>query len=106
MPLLGALLVSLFSGLGSFLASFLSKKAAFGVAAAATLGTLYGAMVVFMNNAVAPILSSLFNTQYGQFIGLAVPPLAGTCLGIIASTWAACTLYSWQKKALDVFVKA
>jgi len=48
----------------------------------------------------------LFNTAYGQLIGLAVPPIAGTCLGIIASTWAACTLYAWQKKALDVFVKA
>jgi hypothetical protein len=106
MPLLAGLLVSLFSGLASFLVTFLSKKVAFGLAAATTLAGLYGAMVVFMNNAVNPLLGALFNTQYGQFIGLAVPPLAGTCLGIIASTWAACTLYAWQKKALDVFVKA
>ena len=106
MPILAGLLVSLFSGLASFLVTFLSKKVAVGLAAAATLGGLYGALVVFMNSAVNPLLGALFNTQYGQLIGLAVPPLAGTCLGIIASTWAACTLYAWQKKALDVFVKA
>jgi hypothetical protein len=106
MPLLGGLLVSLFSGLATFLASYLSKKVAIGLAAAATLGGLYGAMVVLMNNAVSPLLSALFSTSYGQFIGLAFPPMAGTCLGIVATTWAACTLYAWQKKALEIFVAA
>jgi len=106
MPILAGLLVSLFSGLTTFLATYLSKKVAIGLAAAATLGSLYGALVVFMNAAVAPILGSLFSTSYGQFIGLAFPPMAGTCLGIVATTWAACTLYAWQKKALEVFVAA
>ena len=106
MPILGGLLVSLFSGLASFLASILSKKLAIGLSAAATLGTLYGGMVVFMNTAVNPVLGALFSTSYGQFIGLAFPPMAGTCLGIIATTWAACTLYAWQKKALEVFITA
>lgn len=106
MPILAGLLVSMFSALASMFALNLSKKVAFGLAAVTTLGTLYGGLVVVMNAAVSPILGSLFSTSYGQFIGLAFPPIAGTCLGIIATTWAACTLYAWQKKALDVFVKA
>lgn len=106
MPILGGLLVSLFSGLASFLASFLSKKVSIGLAAATTLGTLYGGLVVAMNTAVGPLADALFSTSYGQFIGLAFPPLAGTCVGIIATVWAACTLYSWQKKALEAFLAA
>lgn len=106
MPILAGLLVTLFSGLASFLASFMSKKVAIGLAAATTLGGLYAGAVTAMNAIVAPLLGSLFSTAYGQFIGLATPPMAGTCLGIVAGTWAACTLYAWQKKALDIFVKA
>jgi uncharacterized protein (DUF697 family) len=106
MPILAGLLVSLFSSLASLFALQLTKKTAFGLAAVTTLGTLYGALVVTMNAAVSPLLSALFSTSYGQFIGLAFPPMAGTCLGIIASVWSACTLYSWQKKALDMFVQA
>lgn len=106
MPILAGLLVSCFSSLASFFALSLSKKVAFGLAAVATLGGLYGAMVVAMNAAVSPLLASLFSTSYGQFIGLAFPPMAGTCLGIVASAWAACTLYAWQKKALDLFAKS
>lgn len=106
MPILAGLLVSLFSSLASLFALQLTKKTAFGLAAVTTLGTLYGAMVVAMNAAVSPLVSALFSTSYGQFIGLAFPPMAGTCVGIIATSWAACTLYAWQKKALDLFTGA
>ena len=106
MPILAGLLVSLFSGIATLLGTYISKKVAVGLAAATTLGTLYGGLVVLMNTAVSPLLAALFNTSYGQFIGLAFPPMAGTALGIVATVWAGCTLYAWQKKALDIFVKA
>lgn len=106
MPILAGLLVSLFTSLASLFAVDITKKTAFGLAAVASFGTLYGGMVVLMNTTINPIVGALFSTAYGQFIGLAFPPMAGTCVGVIAASWAACSLYAWQKKALEMFVHA
>jgi hypothetical protein len=106
MPLLGGLLVTLFSNLGVFFAAYLAKKVAFGLSAAISLGVLYGGLILFMNTTINPLVWLLFSTSYGQFLGLAFPPIAGTCFGIVSTIWAACMLYTWQKKALDAVIKA
>lgn len=106
MPILAGLLVSISTGLAAFIGQYVTKKVAVGLAAATTLAGILGALLVFMRSVVNPLTSSLFSTAYGQWIGLAFPPMTGNCVAIIASTWAACTLYAWQKKALELFVQA
>lgn len=106
MPLLGGLVVALATQFGSLFALWFTQKAAIGLAAVATLATIVVALLVAMRAVVSPLLAQLFATEYGQFLGLAFPPIAGTCLAAIATTWAACTLYSWQKKGVELFTAA
>jgi len=54
------------------------------------------------NTAVAPIAAAAFSTSYGQVLGLAFPPIAGSCLASIAAVWAACGLYGIQRRALGM----
>ena len=106
MPLLGGLLVTLASQFGVLFATWFTQKVATAAAAVAALGVVIVALLVAMRAAVSPLLGALFSTTYGQFLGLAFPPMAGTCLGIIGTTWAACTLYAWQKKGIELFAKS
>lgn len=105
MQLLAAMIGTIAQALSVFFAIQFAKKIAFAIAAVSIFGTMYGAMVTTMNALINPLLTALFSTTYGQFIGLAFPPIAGTCFGIIATAWAACSLYQWQKQALDIFIK-
>lgn len=102
MPLLGLLFTSLFSGAVSFLVQFLSRKVAVAGVAIAALATVTGALLVAFNALINPLASQLFQTAYGQALGLAFPPVAGSCLTTLASAWTACALYSWQMKAVNL----
>lgn len=74
MPLFAALFSALFSSLGIFLAKMFAAKLAIRIAGVAVLVALSGGLVTTFNAMIVPLLSLLFNTQYGQFIGLAFPP--------------------------------
>lgn len=102
MPLLGALLVSLASGIASFFVQFLTRKLAVATAAVAALGLVTVALLAAFNGLVAPLVAQLFSTSYGQVLGLAFPPVAGTCMAIIGACWSACTLYKWQVGAIKL----
>lgn len=106
MPLLGALLSSLAGSLFALLASFLTRKLAVATAAIAALATIYGVLIVAFNAAVAPLLGSMFSTQFGQFLGLAFPPVAGSCLAAIGGAWAAVKLFEWQAAAIKLSASA
>jgi hypothetical protein len=106
MPILASLLVSAFSGLATFLAGFMSQKVAVGLAAASTLGVMIAALLALLASLVNPLLSQLFTTSYGQLLGFCIPPITPTCLAAFSACWAGCTLYSWKKKALDIYVQA
>jgi len=106
MPLLGALFVSLFGGVASFLVAMLGKKIAVAAAAVAALSVVTVALMVAFRAIVAPLLAEGFATSYGQFLGLAFPPVAGNCIAAIAAAWAACTLYKWQVKAIQLSASA
>lgn len=106
MPLLGALLGNLFTGLAAFLVTFLTRKVAVATAAVAAFGVVTVALLATFNTLVAPLAGALFNTAYGQVLGLAFPPMAGTCLAIMGSCWAACTLYRWQVAAIKLSASA
>lgn len=93
MPILAGLIANLFGGVLAQIVAMFVKKAGTAVAASAAIAVCMATLVVAFNTVVTPFVSSMFNTQYGQFIGLAFPPIAGTCLAAIGTTWAACGLY-------------
>jgi len=105
MPLLGALLASLFAGLAQFFVQYVTKKVAVGAAAIVVLSGV--TVIVFV--AFRVVLGSLQASLTGGALtglSMAIPPVAGACIAAITSIWTACTLYAWQRRALDLFVKA
>lgn len=106
MPLFALFFGGVMSGFASFLATFLTRKVAVVSAALIALGTITGALLLGFNTLVTPLVAQMFSSQYGQFMGLAFPPVAGTCLAALGTGWAACTLYAWQFKALSIAVQA
>lgn len=104
MPILGGLLVTLFSGLATFLADLFGRKVAVALAYVATLGTVMIAMLAVLTAVVAPLSSSLFSSYpWLGWMGLAFPPtVTATCLTALATTWSATVLYAWQREALRI----
>lgn len=93
MPLLAGLLAQLFGGIAAQIVAMFVKKGTTAIAAATAIGVCMTVLVVSFNTIVSPFIASMFSTNFGQFIGLAFPPIAGTCLASIGATWAACGLY-------------
>lgn len=84
MPALAALLAGFFPALTAFLLRMFAAKLimlTIGLSLLAGLG--YG-FVAFFTETVTPLLQQMFSTQYGQFLGLAFPPAAGTCVATMA----------------------
>lgn len=106
MSIFGALFVSVFGAIASYLATFVARKVAIAGTAIAALATITGVLLVAMNSLVTPLLSQLFSTSYGQALGLAFPPVAGSCMASIGLCWSACALYSWQRQAVALAVSA
>jgi len=102
MPILGGLLVSLFTGLGGLFSAIFGAQIAVKLAAVAAFVGFGVALLAVFNAFVAPIAAAVFSTNYGQVLGLAFPPIAGTCLAAIAALWSACALYGIQRRALGM----
>lgn len=100
MPLLGALLQTLFGGLATWLAQFFARKVAISLAYVATLGTVLVALLTLMRGIVGPLASSLFSSPIFGWVGLAFPPIAGGCLVSLGLVWSGCVLYAWQRESL------
>jgi len=101
MPLLGALLVNLFGGLAAGIAAWIVKRGATKALIVAGLVAAVAALMTVFNTVITPLVASAFNTQYGQFIGLAFPPAAGTCLAAITTVWGACATYKLRERAVS-----
>lgn len=93
MPLLAGMIQALIGALAAFIAGEVSKRATVALVAGGAISLSMLALVATFNLTVKPLVAAMFSTQYGQFIGLAFPPIAGTCLAAIGATWAACGLY-------------
>lgn len=106
MPLFAAFLGNVLVGLAGFFASFLTRKVAVAAAAVSAFGTAIAALLLAFNTLVSPLVAGIFSTSYGAVLGLAFPPIAGTCLASIASCWAACALYTWQRRAISLAAAA
>lgn len=105
MPLLAAFLGSCFTALIQFLVKFVTQKTAVGLAAAALLTTVTVVVFVALRNVLASLSYALPDMAAGAF-AMTVPSVAPACLTAIATVWTATTLYTWQRRAIDVFVKS
>ncbi len=102
MPLLAGLISSLITGVVAFLAKLFAAKLPIKVAAIAGLVAAGAALMVFFNTAISPLIGQAFNTQYGQFIGLAFPPVAGSCLATLLAAFLAIQTYKLQAKSIKL----
>jgi len=107
MPLLAGLLVNLFVGIAAFVAQFVGKKMAFGIAAVTLFSTLTAALFALMRTTIMSLADAgTLSGIIADMFGFAIPPVAPACVSAIITVWTACTLYKWQSKALDLFIKA
>jgi uncharacterized membrane protein required for colicin V production len=106
MPVLASLIASLFGGIAAFFVEHLTKKILTVAAAVAAFAVSFAALMLMFNTLVAPLVQAMFSTQYGQFLGLAFPPMAGTCLAAIAAAWGGCALYKLKIQSIKMSASA
>jgi hypothetical protein len=108
MPLLGGLLVNLFSGVVAWLTQWLTRKVAFGVTAVAASSALTLGLFVVMRGTLATVLSMTSGTpqMFAQAMAMAMPPVAAPCVSAYVTVWTACTVYVWQRDQLRLFATA
>lgn len=108
MPLLGALLGTLITGLVTWFAQFVTRKVAFGgaVVVASSLLTV-GLFVVFRGvMLMADGALTGLPKYFADAFFMAVPPAAIPCVSAYLSVWAACGVYRWQQDLIHLFAKA
>lgn len=103
MPLLGALLVSLFSGLADVLVKFLSRKVAMAAAAVTLFGTITTACYVGVRSAMSALATAIPGGYFATGLSIGVPDNGPACVAAIVGVWVGCTLYVWQAKAVNLW---
>lgn len=93
---------ALFSALGGFLLKLFAARVAIRITAVGIVMGLSGSMFVLFNTTIAPLIAQLFNTQYGQFLGLLFPPVSGTVITVLLSSWLAVATFMVQKRAVEI----
>lgn len=108
MPLIGALLGSLLTGLVAYFSQFVTRKVAFGgavvVASSALTLALFAALrgVMVMADGSLSGLPQMFVSAFF----MAVPPAAIPCVSAYITIWSACGVYTWQRDLIHLFAKA
>lgn len=100
MPLFATLFSAMFSGFGVFLAKILAAKIAARALGVAALLALTVGLVAAFNLAIAPFAGAIFQTQYGQFLGLAFPPISGTVMTALLAFWTVVMVYRLQSRLI------
>jgi hypothetical protein len=106
MPILAALLVTLFTGLAGFLAQYVTKKMAIGLALVAVLATITVALLLAMRALIAGIAPTIGSGNISIGLSIAIPSNASACITAVIACWTMCTIYTWKKKALTLFAQA
>jgi len=102
MPLFAAMVSGFFTALSAFMAKVFIARVALRIAAVAAIGAFGAVLMALFNTVVSPMVAAMFQTSYGQLIGLAFPPVAGTVLAGITAIWIGCTTYKLQVHAVKV----
>lgn len=101
MPGFAAFIGSLFTAIGGFMLKiFLVRTSLRAVGVAAVLALWSGLLAVF-NGLISPLLAQAFSSQYGQFVGLAFPPVAGTCITTIVGAAGAVQAYRLKRRFVE-----
>lgn len=101
MPLLAAFLGTMFTAIGGFMLKlFLVRTGIRAIGVAAVLALWTGLLSLF-NGFISPLIAQAFVTQYGQFVGLAFPPIAGTCITTIVGAAAAFQAYRIKRRFVE-----
>lgn len=66
------------------------------------VGGAFVLTVAVFNGYLAPLAQQAFNTQYGQFMGLAFPPVAGTCMATLSAALLASFLWKLKRHWIDI----
>lgn len=102
MPLLGALFQTLFGGVIGGMAARVGQTVVDKAVVVAALVAATAALMAVFNNTVAPMVGAVFSTQYGQFLGLAFPPVSGSCMAAITAVWVGCNTYKLVERTVVV----
>jgi len=104
MPILAALLKVLLANVYVLVLALKTQGLMLRLAAIGVLAAAYVACLTGFALFIAPLLSALFNTAYGQVIGLAFPPIAGTILVGIVALWGCIVVKNYFKVMLKIGV--
>jgi len=102
MPAFAAMVSALFGALSVFLAKLFVAKLVVRIAGVAAITACGVALMAAFNMHLAPLVADMFSSPYGQFIGLAFPPIAGTCMATMMALWLAVTTYAVQVRAIKL----
>lgn len=106
MPLLAAWIGSLFGAIATWLVKFVTQRVVIKGVYIATVVALTVALMAAFNGWIAPLVGQLFATQYGQFIGLAFPPISGPITTSYFTAILAVQLYKLRMRAAAVAASA
>lgn len=104
MPLLAALLKTSLGYLYLIAIAFVRWWTGVRLALMLYLAAAYVACVTAFTTFISPHLATLFATSYGQVIGLAFPPIAGTVLVGVVGLWGCIVLKNYVMKIVKVGV--
>lgn len=102
MPVFASMVAAFFNALALFLARLFAARIAIRVAAVTAIVGFGAVLMGTFNAVIAPFVAQVFSNPYGQLLGLAFPPVAGTVLAGVATLWVACTTYKLQVAAVKV----
>jgi hypothetical protein len=104
MPIFAVLFKAIMGNLVAFVSMFIATKYAMRMAAVLALAAIYITAVTLFSTVVSPLIGSLFATGYGQFIGLAFPPIAGTVVSGLAALWTALVSFTYYQRFARILV--
>lgn len=103
MPMLAALMVSIFNGLINFFVTYFSKKVAIGLAAVAIFFTLTVSLFTVMTTAFSALVYQFpADSSLAMGLWVAVPPNFLACLSAAVACDTAVALYRWNVENLRI----
>ena len=106
MPLLGALLGSLFSGLASVLVELFGKKLAVGIAAVAAFGALTVGLMAAISATLSTLIQAFPVPAWSTFVWVLFPPEVSTAISVCLSTDALVALYRWNADNVELMARS
>lgn len=104
MPIFAALFKAALASVYGLVLALKSQELAMRLAAALAVAAGYVAAVVLFSTGIKPLIGALFATSYGQVLGLAFPPIAGTVLAALAALWLALVVKNYYHKVIRVAI--